>query len=337
MKFTKYIISFAFLAIGIASFTSCDKISGIFDRSTPTEETTESNYSNTDSEEGATDSLSKAKKDSLAQVRKDSLARVEAAQQAKKIEEKLSSQSDSINGLNSKFADLEKKSENLMDKSSAYTFMVVEFILFLLILWYLYVKLSNRIKKLKSRLHNIEKSDGGISEIQVNRKIQTSINDLAKQINNKNKSQDDRMDDIVKRLIKIEGPNDAYSQYAQTSFQQPQPEAPKKEDSKKSDTFYMPRTRMDLQFDDSKKKYVKDETTYFKFVVKKGNKAEFTFDPQENNIVGAYDDRENSLVTVCDIESKSPTPSRYNNITPGEAELRNGIWHVTRKLKLEYV
>ena len=224
-----------------------------------------------------------------------------------------------------------------MDKSSAYTFVMVEFILFLLILWYLYVKLSNRIKKLKSRLHNIEKSDGGISEIQVNRMIQTSINDLAKQINNKNKSQDDRMDDIVKRLIKLEGPNDAYSQYAQTSFLQPQPESPQKEDSKKSDTFYMPRTRMEEQFDDSKKKYVKDETTYFKFVVKKGNKAEFTFDPQENNIVGAYDDRENSLVTVCDVESKSPTPSRYNNITPGEAELRNGIWHVTRKLKLEYV
>ena len=325
MKYTKNIIPVAFLAISITSFTSCDKY------------TTKAEYANTESKEGATESLSKAKEDSLAQVRKDSLARVEAAQQTKEIVDKLSSQSDSINGLNSKFADLEEKSENLMDKSSAYTFMVVEFILFLLILWYLYVKLSNRIKKLKSRLHNIEKSDGGISEIQVNRKIQTSINDLAKQINNKNKSQDDRMDDIVKRLIKLEGPNDAYSQYALTSFQQPQPEAPKKEDSKKSDTFYMPRTRMDLQFDDSKRKYVKDETTYFKFVVKKGNKAEFTFDPQENNIVGAYDDRENSLVTVCDVESKSPTPSRYNNITPGEAELRNGTWHVTRKLKLEYV
>ena len=70
---------------------------------------------------------------------------------------------------------------------------------------------------------------------------------------------------------------------------------------------------------------------------KKGNKAEFTFDPQENNIVGAYDDRENSLVTVCDVETKSQTPTRYNNITRGEAELRIGIWHVTRKLKLEYV
>lgn len=331
MKYTKNIIPVAFLAISITSFTSCDEISGIFDRATPTAHTTEAEYANTESKEGATESLSKAKEDSLAQVRKDSLARVEAAQQDKEIVDKLSSQSDSINGLNSKFADLEKKSENLMDKSSAYTFMVVEFILFLLILWYLYVKLGNRIKKLKSSLHNIEKSDGGISEIQVDRKIQTSINDWAKQLYNKNKSQDDRMDDIVKRLIKLEGPNDAYSQYAQTS------EDPKKEDSKKSDTFYMPRTRMERQFDDSKKKLVKDETTYFKFVVKKGNKAEFTFDPQENNIVGAYDDRENSLVTVCDVESKSPTPSRYNNITPGEAELSNGTWNVTRKLKLEYV
>ena len=333
MKYPKNIIPVVFLAISITSFTSCDRNSGISDGATPTENTTEAECANTESTEGATESRSEDNEDSLAQVRKDSLAPVEPAQQAEEIEDNLSSQSDSINGLNSKFADLEKKSENLMDKSSAYTFMVVEFILFLLILWYLYVKLSNRIKKLKSRLHNIEKSDGGISEIQVNRKIY----DLAKQINNKNKSQDDRMDDIVKRLIKLEGPNDAYSQYAQTSFQQPQPEAPKKEDSKKSDTFYMPRTRMDLQFDDSKKKYVKDETTYFKFVVKKGNKAEFTFDPQENNIVGAYDDRENSLLTVCDVESKRQTPSRYNNITPGEAELRNGTWHVTRKLKLEYV
>ena len=334
MKYTKNIIPVAFLAISITSFTSCDKIMEIFDRSTPTENTTEAESANTESKEGATESLSKAKEDSLAQVRKDSLAPVEAAQQAKEILDKLSSQSDSINGLNSKFADLEKKSENLMDKSSAYTFVMVEFILFLLILWYLYVKLSNRIKKLKSRLHNIENSDGGISE------IQTSTNNLEKQIkniNNKNKSQDDRMDNIEKRLKKLEGPNDAYSQYAQTSFQQPQPEAPKKEDSKKSDTFYMPRTRMEGKFDDSKKKYVKDETTYFKFVVKNGNKAEFTFDPQENNIVGAYDDRENSLVTVCNVESKSPTPSRYNNKKPGEAELNNGIWKVTSKLELEYV
>ena len=101
--------------------------------------------------------------------------------------------------------------------------------------------------------------------------------------------------------------------------------------------YVLRRSKHTYEEKEAKKKYVKDETTYFKFVVKKGNKAEFTFDPQENNIVGAYDDRENSLVTVCDVESKSPTPSRYNNITPGEAELRNGIWHVTRKLKLEYV
>lgn len=325
MKLTKNIISIAFLAISITSFTSCDKISGIFDRSTPAEDTTEAENVNTESEGSVKSSLSKAKEDSLEQVRKDSLTRVEAAQQAKEIEDKLSTQSDSISGLNSKITELEEESENMMDKSSAYTFMVVEFILFLLILWYLYDKLSDRIKKLKSKLHNIEKSDDGLSEIQVNRMIQTAMKDLANQINNKNKSQDDRMDGIVNRLIKLEGPNDAYSQYAQTTL------------PKKTDTFYLPRTVYEKQFDDSKKKYTKDDTTYFKFTLKKGNKAEFVFDPLDINIIGAYNDREDSLVTVCEIESKTQTPSRYINITPGEAELRDGIWHVTKKLKLEYV
>ena len=336
MKSINILIFIAFVGICLVSFTSCDKIGNVFDRNR--EETNKVNDHMPQNSNNANDSVEQARMDSINKVKQYSVNRAtETERKTQELSDKLTEQESSLSYIPNRVDKMEEVLDGMMDKSSAYTFMVVEFILFLLILSYLYVKLSNRIKKLKSRLHNIEKSDGGISEIQVNRKIQTSIDDLAKQINKKNKSQDDRMDDIVKRLIKLEGPNDAYSQYAQTSFQQPQPEAPKKEDSKKSDTFYMPRTRMELQFDDSKKKYVKDETTYFKFVVKKGNKAEFTFDPQENNIVGAYDDRENSLVTVCDVESKSPTPSRYNNITPGEAELRNGTWHVTRKLKLEYV
>ena len=60
MKYTKNIIPVAFLAISITSFTSCDKISGIFDGATPTEYTTEAEYANTESKEGATESLSKA-------------------------------------------------------------------------------------------------------------------------------------------------------------------------------------------------------------------------------------------------------------------------------------
>ena len=63
MKYTKNIIPVAFLAISITSFTSCDKISGIFDGATPTEYTTEAEYANTESKEGATESLSKAKED----------------------------------------------------------------------------------------------------------------------------------------------------------------------------------------------------------------------------------------------------------------------------------
>ncbi len=337
MKSINKIISIAFVGLCLVSFTSCDKISNVFDRNR--EETNNVNDLMTQNSNNANDDAAEqARMDSINKAKQDSVNRAaETERKTQELSDKLTEQESSLSDISNKVNKMEKDLDGMMDKSSAYTFMVVEFIMFLLIIWYLYEKQSKRIKKMRGKLHNLEESEGGMSEIQVNRRIQMAINDLAKQINNKNKSQDDRMDDIVKRLIKLEGPNDAYSQYAQTSFQQPQPEAPKKEDSKKSDTFYMPRTRMNLQFDDSKKKYVKDETTYFKFVVKKGNKAEFTFDPQENNIVGAYDDRENSLVTVCDVESKSPTPSRYNNITPGEAELSNGTWHVTRKLKLEYV
>ena len=78
MKYTKNIIPVAFLAISITSFTSCDKISGKSDGETSTEYSTEAEYANTESKEDATESLSKAKE----------------------TEDKLSSQSDSINGHN---------------------------------------------------------------------------------------------------------------------------------------------------------------------------------------------------------------------------------------------
>ena len=96
MKFTKNIIPVVFLAISITSFTSCDRNSGIFDGATPTENTTEAECANTESNEGATESRSTDKEDSLAQDSIDSSACVEAPQQAKEIEDNLSSQSDSM-------------------------------------------------------------------------------------------------------------------------------------------------------------------------------------------------------------------------------------------------
>lgn len=326
MRNLKYVIVILCLTINITFFTSCDKI--------VPDDATEVNNSDNTSTDNSIDPISKAKEDSLAQVRKDSVAQVEAIKHSKEIEEKLSSQSDSINNINSKIDELENKSEDMIDKSSAYTFMVVEFVLTLLIIGCFYVKLNSRIKKMNSKSHYYEEFEDDITELKVSQMIQKAINDLVAQINWKNKNQDEIVKQIDQRINKLEGQNDACSQ----PTQQPQPEVPENGVvSKRVDTFYMPRTRTELVFDDNKKKLVKDETTYFKFTIKKEGKAEFTFDPLESNIIGAYDDRENSLATVCEIESKSTTPTKYKIIAPGEAELRGNIWRVTRKLKLEYV
>lgn len=250
---------------------------------------------------------------------------VEAIQQAKEMEDDLASLSDSIKALQIQIVDLEYKVGRMMDKSSAYTLIGVEFVLSLLIILYLYGKL-----RMKMSGGRFERAEDGMSESKVNHMIQRAMKDLAKQVNGVHKNQEE----VGQRLSKLEGQGDAYSQYAQTSFQRTRPEAPKQENP---NIFYMPRTRTELLFDDNKKKLAKDETTYFKFTRKNGSMAEFTFDPLENNIVGAYDDRENSLVTACEVSSKSPTPTKYKNIQSGEAELRGNIWYVTRKLKLEYV
>ena len=95
---------------------------------------------------------------------------------------------------------------------------------------------------------------------------------------------------------------------------------------------------MSLQFEDSKKQFSRNENTYFKFVIMKPDKAKFSFDPyDETCIKKAFDDRDNSLATVCDIVLLSSQPRNYKNCEDGVAELKNGIWEVTKKLKLQYV
>ncbi|MBR6715097.1 MAG: hypothetical protein IKI83_01435 [Prevotella sp.] len=337
MKYKKNLLFSILLSLSIISFSSCEKISHFFNGKEPIEKT--KNDPSIADDGTNTESVSTGNQDSIAKVIKDSLT-AKVTLQTKELEEKISLQSDSINNLNKRIADLDDKISCMMDKTSAFTFMIIEFILLLMVICFLYFKLNNRTKKMKGRIHELSKSQGGISEMYVNRQIQMAIKGLMDKINTKIKSQDIRIDDIVKRLIKLEYSMDsAYTQYSHTSFQHQQNEAVTQTENKKSySVFYMPRTLINMQFDDSKKKLSKDESTYFKFTVKKHGKAEFIFDPYNDScIVRAYDDRDNSLQTVCEIDSKSNTPRTFKNIEPGEAELRDNIWLVTKKLKLQYV
>ncbi len=327
-KIVFYILALLF-TICITSFSGCDNSVKY-----PPEVTTPSDDDS--SSEMKTDQ--KTKEDSIKEALKDSLEKAQVIE-AKELQDKLSVQGDSINDLNSRIDNLEKKSVGSLDKSSAYTFMIFEFIILSLMIIYLYLKLrklDNRTQKIKLTLKDLSSSESGVSELQVLSIINKELKKMAEQITSVNLSQDKRMDDIVKRLIKLEGPQDAYYQYRPEQDQQEQ--KPRHEEPRKSEVFYMPRTMTEKQFEDSKKKHSKDDTTYFKFTIINSAKASFIFDPYDDrSIIVAYDNRDSSLLTVCDLEAKSTTPKSFRNIEPGEAELRGNVWVVTKKLKLQYV
>lgn len=337
MKKYKYFIWAVAFTVSVSFLTSCDSFPNPFHR-TEQDSTEEGSYDESETYE-ETDSVDKAKKDSIEKAKADSIARFEASIKTKELQDKLSAQGDSINGLDSRIINLEKKSEDSIDKSSAYTFMIFEFIILSLVIWLLYRKLrklDNRTQNIKRTLKDISSSESGISEFQMSSLINRSIENLAKQINHKNADQDKRMDELAKRLIKLEGPMDPYSQYRPEQVQVKQEQ--RNEEPRKTDVFYMPRTITKMQFEDSKKTYIKNESAYFKFTIKKSGKATFVFDPYDDSYIGrAYDDRDNSLLTVCELETKNATPKAFNNIEPGEAELRGNVWVVTKKLKLQYV
>lgn len=329
-----YFIS-AFYVLVLMSLSGCDEIPGISTRNATTVEQTEYTSSIDDSHiDGNSDSLAKARADSIERVQKDSIAKIEAAFNTQEMENIISNQSDSINVLNTRVADLENDANNRLDKTSAYTFMIVEFIILALIIYLLYGKirkLERRVQKIKNTIGPLSDRDHELSKRDVIIMINKGLQDLAEKATKYNTKQDGRIDEIVKRLVTIENTLENNSNQASCNVSN-------HTERQESNVFFMPRTIHQMQFEDGKKKYYKDESAFFKFTIKNNGKAKFVFDPyEESYIVRAYDDRDNSLLTVCELESKSATPKKFNNVEPGEAELRGDIWVVTKKLKLQYV
>lgn len=338
MEINRKLVIFALYILGFISLSSCDDIQRFFKRNVSETEQAESPSSIDDSlSHENMDSLTKAKADSIERVQMDSIAKVEAAAKAQEIEEKISNQSDSIDGLNSRVEELEDNANNMLDKVSAYTFMVVEFVVLALVIFLLYSKirkLERRVRKIKNTVEFLSDPDNELSKRDVLTMINNGLQNLAEKVTKYNAQQDWRMDEIVKRIIQLENaPVSIPNQEIPTTTN-----APKNTEGQASNVFYMPRTIHQMQFEDGKKKYYKDESAFFKFTIKNNGKAKFVFDPyEESYIVRAYDDRDNSLLTVCELESRNATPTAFRNIEPGEAELRGDVWVVTKKLKLQYV
>lgn len=339
MKILNSIALFVFLSISTSLFTGCDDIVPSWGGA---REASYDSGSPSDNSDGGDN-----QNDTTLQNNKDSLNTITLAEQNKELSSKISEQDSILGGaksdistLKSSVDDLKQQNSRMISSSTVYALMLVEFILFSLFFYFFYNKLNNRTNKLKHTLKSSGQNGLGLQQDQVNFQIKQAIEDLARQINAKNRDQDNKIASIDSRLIKFEnGLGNSSSNYSQgygNVTAQENVRKPAQDDNPK--IFFMPRTMKYGEFDDSKKKSHRDETTYFKFTLKKKNVAEFEFDPfDETCIKKAYDDKENSLTTVCEIDVVNTPPSTYRNKEKGVAELTNGIWKVTNKLKLQYV
>ena len=339
----KIIYNFAFyiaLSVSASLLTGCGDDMSFLGGAREASSDSVSSSDNNDEDENQNDTTQQNNKDSLNKA-------VILAEQNKELSSKISEQ-DSILGdatsdistLKSSVESLQQQNSRMISSSAVYVLMLGEFILLSLIFYYFYSKLNNRTNKIKRTLKSGEQNVSGVQQDQVHFLIKQAIEDLARQINAKNREQDVKMASIDSRLLKFEsGMSNPSANYSQSYGQISSP-ANGRELSQDGNPkiFFMPRTMKYCEFEDSKKKYHRDETTYFKFTLKKNNLAEFEFDPfDETCIKKAYDDKENSLTTVCEIDVANTPPSKYRNMEKGLAELTNGIWKVTRKLKLQYV
>lgn len=236
---------------------------------------------------------------------------------------------------------LEEKNSLMMESSTVLTLMLIEFLVIILLFIYFLQRIRNKNKKQEddsyanhSDLHNYARL-----------LVKQNVDDLVKYINKKYNSNDERITIIERKLKKLESKSDPYSGYyplakpggIHSSTAGGRNSLEPKNNPSGTKTFYMPRTMVQMKFEDNKKKYSKSENTYFKFELLSEDVASFTFEPYDDNCFKkAFDDRDNSLATVCEIELYNSQPRKYVNVEPGEAKLINGIWEVSTKLKLRY-
>jgi len=100
-----------------------------------------------------------------------------------------------------------------------------------------------------------------------------------------------------------------------------------------SRVFYMKRPLKEMEFDLSLRKEKPTEDTMYRFEVnrKNPNKAQFVFDcDSPSRVRWALTTKDKTLDRVCNA-SGSGANGKYNCTAPGEAELREGKWVVTRK------
>ena len=296
----------------------------------------------------------KGQNDSIEKVQDQAQEQARIAFEEKKISEletNFLAYKDSVNKIQTELGLLKTDSEKKLGNRSAYVLMIIEFFLLLGCLVYLLSKIKSLEKWFNERLNSNAQSDKPKTnnnllgrQTQANEReigeLRRDINTLKKRIEAlekklvENRSYDNQTvkgDPIVKEADANDTNPTEISQMPEEQVKPSQPTNPR--------VFYMPRTSEQNRFDDDKKKYVPDDSSYFKFTLKSSSsdKADFVIDVDDSHKVRkSWDARNETILTVCEITSSVSDPKGCRNVIPGEAELRGNIWYVTKKAKIVY-
>lgn len=265
----------------------------------------------------------------------------EAKKQVSLVKSDLTKQKNDIDSIKSELSAVSSASEDKMDSTSAYTFMFVEAIIFLCLLAYLLRKISKLNERLRRHREDIEKIKQGAntsSNIVTNSTSSVSSRDF-KDLKTKVNNIEVRVAALDKKLNESLGYTPPQTQPGTSKPNNQEPSQKETPQSTNPKVFYMPRSPRASQFDDKQKSFTPSEGTYFKFTLISKDEAEFEFYGGEDTrkVRDSFNDRNDSIATVCDIVETVSDPQRCVTRDKGKAKLIGGIWYVNPKAKIAYV
>lgn len=331
MKKIFYIIFIAILAL---SFNSCDWLEHLGDN------TSDTTYTNQDDDSEQNPDIKNP-----ADTSENSSQQINIVEEAKKqfslFQSDLTKQKTDIDSIKSELSSMSSSTEDKMDSKSAYTFMIVEAIIFLALIGYLLkriLSLNERMDRHREDIDKIKRNNNANSNVIASssssvssrefKDLKTAVSSLANRVVVLEKKWNDSFGYVPTQTTNVS---------SQSNNQPPTKKDPQQPSNPK--VFYMPRSPRQSQFEDKQKSFTPSEGSYFKFTIISKDEAEFEFYGGEDTrkVRDSFNDRNDSIATVCEIVETVSDPQRCETRNKGKAKLINGVWFVNPKAKIAYV
>lgn len=335
MKKILYIVSFIGLFL---TLQSCDRLSGLISgESNSRSEKVTDERNQTDSADNdkqgsdSTGSVATAKMQSQLQQNEDGI---------KKLNDSLAVLNSNLANLQSDIEALQKQQKEIENDKVGVKNLFVYLAIFSVIIIGLVVLLSKKIagkgslteKQVKDIIADFSKRHPEV----IGGSFQSTLNQYFGYIQNHKQAIDAINKQLGALVTNVNGLASGISNQQSWEKQAAEGGQQEKKDIRKDEAgriFYMKRPLNDREFDLSLRKETATEDTMYRFEIdrKRPNIAHFVFDcNSQSRVRWALSTKDKTLDRVCNA-SGSGANGKYKCTAPGEAELRDGKWVVTRK------